>query len=474
MHSCFAVTRRRGEDWTILTGVGFLREITLLAPANPTTTYVDYKDEFTHYELFRNSESWTFAFHDACWRILLLRLVELPSNPLATNVIRHLFDILHSPPSDRNAAGYPAYDFGGASQFWEKPYSLPTVWDFLLAEPETPCLVLSQHSELQIPGLPVADPEHIFPYQPRDIFRCLSQELVTSIANCLPSSDLGIARLSSRAVATATAPQDLPQAFWRSRFSKDMEMAFLVTATLNSVPAGHGVDWRALYHQVKAELMNTSSTGSLRNRKRIWKCLDHLTDCLIPFLTQKLALTRPEALKRELSLLGYSLGNLVRGHARIDEVEDEYTDGVGSRLLGLDHIPLNPLASDGSTLFLRISFITFNCSRYVCGLRALRQDEAGRMVESARVGLSIASSEVTWQISSEDRVNGIQVATTVTGVIGLACIVGEGREEHTLVAGAVHNLPRGAGMATLRPRLGRQIEGVAIGFDVGASTRIRK
>lgn len=242
-------------------------------------------------------------------------------------------------------------------------------------------------------------------------------------------------------------------------------MGFLLTDTIEAVHAGHRVDWRALYHQVKAELMNTSATGCLRNRKRIWKCLDHLTDCLIPILNQQLVLTHPEAIKRELSSLGYSLGNLVRGRVRIDEVEDECENGVGSRLLGLDHILLSSLAGDRSTLYLKISFITFNCSRFVCDIRELRQDGTGLMVEFARVGLFIASSEVTWQIRSEDRVNGIQVATTLAGVIGLACVVGEGETERTLVAGPIHSLPQDAGMATLRPKLGRKLEGVAIGFD---------
>lgn len=214
IYSRFAVARRRGDDLTILSGVGFLQELTLLAPANPTTTYVDYEDEFAHYGLLDASEMWAFAFHDACWRMLLLKLENLPSSALTTDVVsRHLFDILHSLPSDKYAAACPAHDFGGASQFWQNPINLPTGWDFLLAEPEFPCLVLSQHSKLQTSSLPVTDLEYTFPHQPRDIFRWLSQELVTVIANYLPSSDLGHARLSSRAIATATAPRDLPQAF---------------------------------------------------------------------------------------------------------------------------------------------------------------------------------------------------------------------------------------------------------------------
>lgn len=74
--------------------MGFLQELTLLAPANLTTTYLDYEDEFAHYELLDTSEMWAFAFHDACWRMLLLKLGDLSSSPLATDVVsRHLFDI---------------------------------------------------------------------------------------------------------------------------------------------------------------------------------------------------------------------------------------------------------------------------------------------------------------------------------------------------------------------------------------------
>lgn len=87
-------------------------------------------------------------------------------------------------------------------------------------------------------------------------------------------------------------------------------------------------------------------------------------------------------------------------------------------------------------------------------------------MEISRVGLIVPSSETALEVNSGDDLRGIRVATTVQGVIGIAFIIYRAEAERVLSAGLVHNLPQSAGVATLRPQLGRKLEGVAIGFDV--------
>lgn len=461
------VQRWHGHGSAKLTGIGFVDLNVLVAPGDSSHSYLESLDGLEHHTLKYCLESWTYAFHDACWEVLLMQLSRASTRPSQDLDLigRHLFNLLHCLPSDRRSITFPAHDFGGAFRFWNNPLDIPGDWRFLWAEPKVPCFA---------PTRPVHRPFHDDPtvsFDPLpssdscDCFARLPSNVIFSIINSLSSADLCSSRQSSRTLATLTAPGYLPQSFWRSRFLQDKELGFLCP-TQRSSSLSRGIDWEELYHVVKVELNNMSETGHLRNRSRVWCSLRHLTNCLAPLLDQKFSLLPPDASDQHLTTQGYVLGHVVRGYARHDSKTAGSPRGVGSRLLGVNHIFFDFQFPEAATFEIKVSFLVFNCVAYVCGLRYLRQDGSRCGLEISRIGLIIPSAETALEVDSRDHLSGIRVATTLEGVIGLAFIFNRDGAEKQVSVGVVKHLPQTAGLATLRPQSGRKIAGVEVGFDV--------
>lgn len=438
----------RGRHSASLTGVGFLDDHALLAPGDASSSYSQSSEALGHHYLGHVLESWAFAFHNACWELLLDQLAAEPAH-----VVQPLFDLLYCLPSNPFSVTVQAHDYGGAATIWgtHTDLPLPLDWRFLHADPAALDYASSPSSCI---GL-AADSIRIVrsDASSRDWFARLPPELIHLIATVAASPDLCSLRLSSPAVANLTSPTDLPQSFWKSRFTIEPEMRFAlsVAATLD-----HGNDWQGLFFHVKSRLQDTSLSGHLRNRARIWQSLRHITDCIVPLLDQGLSRqlgTWEESLKTK----GYSLGHVVRGHERTDQ------DMAGHRLFGTTCALFDPEDESGAPTLIAISFLTFDCTKYMCGLRLLHHDGA-RETELSRAGLVLVYSKTALTIV-RGCLSGIRVATAVSGVVGIAfCFQGE--TETTLEAGIVHQLPQGVGVATLRPRRGHRFLGIAIGFDV--------
>lgn len=478
---CDIVIRRHGEDLTRVTGVGYFSggarardPGSVVVPTNPAQSYVESLEGLERCTLNYSTTSRTFAFHNACWEVLLKQLEGLldPSLLDLDRIVQHLFNLFYCIPWGRSsfslAAQLAAHDFGGATRFWKSPANIPGDWQFLWAEPRVPCWASARPvSQSFRDHTPISLDPHAD--HSRDCFLRLPEELIDIILELLPSPDVCNCRLASRTLAGLADPRYLPPSFWCSRFLEYRELGFLCVS-LDLTSANSPGYWENLYHAVKAELQDRSGSGHLRNRDRIWRSLRHITDCLVPLIEQNPSLLPPDTLKSSFAPLRYVLGPAVGGQERIDD--ERGGQGIGINALGACQILLDWQHPEATTSEIKVSFIAFNGTEYVCGLRYVRQDGSPRAEEISRAGVIMPSSEITFELSPEDNLSGIRVAATASGIIGMALLVQRGQVEAVFSAGLLQDLPQGAGLATLRPRVGRKMLGVAIGFDVRIPVRL--
>jgi hypothetical protein len=284
------VTSHGGLSSVTLTGVGYLDASALLASIDHDTSYMSPEHELTWYYLNYSppTGTWTFAFHEACWQ-LFLRKVSLSRNHQTEpqRIAELLFRLLYCFPYDRFKVPCPNHDFGGALKFRKSPLILPESWNFLLADPSTLTLDSATQATKNASELPqttsgfrVSD----------DIFARLSPEMVHLIITMMESTDFCNLRLSSKFVSKLTNPDNLSQDFWKSRFSVDREMGFFPPENELRLPSDSKVNWQKLYFDLKCNLHDKTGTGHMRNRRRIWFCLDVVARPLISLLDQNICL----------------------------------------------------------------------------------------------------------------------------------------------------------------------------------------
>jgi hypothetical protein len=74
-----------------------------------------------------------------------------------------------------------------------------------------------------------------------------------------------------------TSTGRLPQKFWASRFSPEMDMGFVLAMDKNETGYAD-MDWRRLFDNCMSLLQQPGSLGDgFRNRQRIWICLQDIT-----------------------------------------------------------------------------------------------------------------------------------------------------------------------------------------------------
>lgn len=460
-----------GRDSAHITGVGVCVDGTLRAEDDSSLPYWDAAspDSLPFHEINYDAQSWGFPTHDACWELLLTRLtssLRLPEPPDVCRIVQILFELLQCLPVDRHSVSFPTHDFDGASHLWRSPKSLPANWEFLAADPRPYCFAPWPRRPCESASL---DPDVLVPARhsghSRDCFSTLPPEVVQLVANWLSSVDLCNLRLASRSSALLTRPSLLPQSFWRTRFEADREMGFMGCLEPCPLP-GHGTDWRELYYNIREGLRNRSETGHLRSRRRIWNALHHIAHCLVPLYHQPIRRADPDMLAPRLQSRGYTLGSEVRGRERHGIGRNT---GASFRLFGKDYLPMHFPGPEPLSLEFCVSFITYDCTDYVCGIRVVEQHEATASCgqEMARVGLIRPVSEAKLSISPNDCLSGLSVSTSASGVQGMSFHFG-GTTGSIFPVGAVEILPPGVGIATLRPAGGRSIVGLVVGFDVGS------
>ncbi|KAF5004172.1 hypothetical protein FDECE_9310 [Fusarium decemcellulare] len=290
----------RSEQWrssVSLTGIGVLIRPAIFAPFDASVSYMDQQRDLMAARLGYTScsKSWAFAFHDACWTILLVQITALMGRPQEPQrVAEHLFNLILCLPWDHDRPRSSTHDFGGALQFWTRwPMAAPVLpgspghepWAFLFADP---CAFSITPSA--IPFLDATNSPPVLVKAYGDCFSRIPLEINHLLFSLLESSDLSSFRLSCRTAACLAKPNHLPESFWASRFAVDKEMGFfsLSIGYDGTLPPISNTDWRALYFNIKHSLRNRTDTGGVRNRRRIWHSICHLTRYLVPMLNQDL------------------------------------------------------------------------------------------------------------------------------------------------------------------------------------------
>ncbi|KAJ3529226.1 hypothetical protein NM208_g9858 [Fusarium decemcellulare] len=199
------------------------------------------------------------------------------------------------------------------------------------------------------------------------------------------------------------------------------------------------VDWRKLYFDVKLTLQDTSEAGHIRNRHRIWRCLDHLVNSLLPCLAQRPALQDHKTIELELSAEGLVATRLANGP-----------------------ISQNHPKSRG----ISVSRIEFDGMEYICGIRVFERSQSNLKKETSRVGYIISDSEVHTTVLAQHRVTGIRVACSASGITGLGLqIKGSAGAAWSYVNMTTEPLPQ-VGVATMEPADGSSLSALIIGLDV--------
>lgn len=457
----------------MLSGVGISGESEIRAVFDPSVSYTDDFDSLELHILRRTDDPTIYVFHDACWQLLLSRLIGREAGDAksrALHVAKLLFHLLRCLPKDRHGALRIENDYGGAAKFlWHYAYtrggyerSLSEDWRFLLASPGCDTTgeanaSLAKLAEAWKLTHDYATTDRGHPavrgnYRDcgKDPFGRLPPEMLDLLFVELASTDLCSLRLASKAVANLSSPDHLSQSFWESRFTDGFEMESFFTCRPHHAHRRE-IDWQALYSVVKKCLAEGPLRAGLRNRKRIWTCLSYFTSSLEVFLgganpPLPLAVTESSSTRSSLpeELL---LGSIARSHAL-----HEYTA----------HHILFPTSSRNTQARLSASFIWLNRRRYICGLR-LRSNQ-GDSVEALphEAGIVIPEAEEQHDFPLDD-VTGINVYTAVDGIVGLEFYC---RGERKMALGHCSVLHGEVAVAELSLRKYGSLRGLMITFDV--------
>ncbi|KAH7169296.1 hypothetical protein DER46DRAFT_635251 [Fusarium sp. MPI-SDFR-AT-0072] len=324
---------------------------------------------------------------------------------------------------------------------------LPEVWAFLQADPG---MILTDQSPYRLTNGRTNGFDYL--RASSDCFSKLSTELNHCAIDFLDSRSFCNLRLSSTTIANLTKPSDLSQTFWASRFSGDHEMNFF--------PVDHNrtETWRNLYFNLKHSLNDTSTTGHMRNRQRIWNGLENITPCMISMLRQRPRLESTARCREELVSLGYEMTQKTQGLKGVPCTNpSEGIQVVGSRYLNLR---LGGLGNEEMRIL--VSRVYLDKRDYICGFRARKPDGT----ENFRIGLIQPDAETHFSLRSSDQVVAVHVATTFGGIVGLAFRIKDelGGVSWKLV-GKVDKPDVHVGIKMLEPKNGPYISGLLLGLD---------
>ncbi|PGH08761.1 hypothetical protein AJ80_07799 [Polytolypa hystricis UAMH7299] len=415
-----------------LTGVGFLSGRKVCTPRDPMCSYKDSNIrvmEAFHplYESKASSHSqddyWNFIFHSACWDILCDRVL-LDVTPSAVNdLARLLGELFLCTTWSRDGYIEPGHDFGGVAKF-RQPFSYPLDEMIDAGFPWAafaPSKLVSKEIFSSIAGGEILSPGEVVELRNttgHDVFCRLPMDIIHSLLAFLPSSgDIRNLRLASRPVALVTRTSlQLPQTFWRCRFSSDADMGFALP-----LDADRGfTDWRSLYFSIRHGLRKQQIPDDLKNRKVIWD----IVGIYAPLLRLHL---------RGLSLHGIpALTSLAQsrflpaGDIITTKTMTTYSEllHVGSRLIFTRS--LLPKLAEGEVCAFGISTITFTSRIYVSGLRVVYSSgsDSSTSIDHS-LGYVMSSIDTLIRLPAYNFC-GLELATCVDGIVGMRVLLDDG------------------------------------------------
>jgi hypothetical protein len=474
---------RPGISIPTLSGVGFINEDEeFVAPSDPALSYLDRSVDLVYHPLKSDRDFVIFIMHDACWKLLLVRLSDdKVEKDWQVNVVRHLFDILYCTPQDSLGFFTPGHDYGGAGQFQvQVPRNLRhTPGSSLGYLASNPAELFNLDKAAAEPMSSSRDTEKRKTYPSKlrncDVFTNLPVEIILDILTALPSSDVCTLRLASRYVAQITQ-SGFPQSFWASRFKKDFEMGFVTHEEL-SYDCNQRLDWHHLYHLAKEighDLVNArqrSNEAGFKNRRRIWRVLDALLEALRLLLANKHVYgLQPDNLDFKFwSSLDIDGKKAIHGHcistnAHVRKIQEKFE-------VGTSRIRQRSLVWPQSchTLQIAVSFVSQNFRSYVCGIRLhkLEADNDYEIADTCAVGYIIPCSEQIVSLRG-DELKAIDMAVTLSGIVGLRFITQGLTEESSQVytTGNFNTTTPDVGVGTILVQRGRILAAILVELDV--------
>ncbi|CAH0023530.1 unnamed protein product [Clonostachys rhizophaga] len=427
----------------VLTGLGYMTDINMVAPADCAISYKETPDDELRGYDFRVLDGTTdrpFTFHEFCWQLLLTKLGLGEDKAGWKQVGTWLFHILNSVSWVETGNLMPENRYHGTIKLRQATAALGTP-DLLLADPSkhgpeiaTSSLEFQHHSLIQ----PIT--------QQSDPFTTLPLEVIFEIFILLPSKDVGSARLSSRHLAVACFMNNLPQRFWTSRFSPERELGLVLPELLSPKTSNR---WLHTYLDYKKTLKE-SNCFALRNRGRIWRCLEGLAIILDALLIHHRE-RQPEELVDETCFLGQKVA--------CPELPDQFQYGelnFGARSREQHHFALQ------DAFLVQISVIRLDSATYISGIRTTsRANRDGEQVVQ-EAGLIIPSNLYSIRLLPGSTISSIDVYCSPLGIHGLAFSFTH--STNIQLVGDGHCPSNTVGVAKLTAQSG--IAGIVVGFDV--------
>lgn len=359
---------------------------------------------------------WGFAFHHGCWDIFNL------ANQISTPSIQTTFDVLRSFPVDLlgdttssavnfgHNYGLWAYSNGPELSYigedlhpfvyyahdthepwwqmpWRDPKSIPEIQDFISKDSGSTTV----NSILESKICSTVRQQTLA----TDRLCSLPLEILLSVLQLLPSHDVLSAKLASRSFAEV----NLPNSFWKTRFSPGYEFDFIFDTTYNQKRADP-MNWKLLYTLVKSLLKRPE----VINRRRVWKLatvLRSLTD-------------RAEALARR----GESLCSIFEPMAATDErqwLAMKTAKPWAIRGMAGYQAMFNRLTAVPNTILKGyVTTVDVYGKQYISGVRL-----QGKGSQSYELGYVSACSEIAISLS-DFSLRGLTIASDFSGVRGIS------------------------------------------------------
>ena len=317
----------------------------------------------------------------------------------------------------------------------------------------------------------------------RDPFTQLPADVLHATMTLLPSRDVCNSRLASRALASVSHPSELPQTFYASRFAGDHEMAFFLAGRAwGEGESSRKMDWRSLYSNVRSSLqvicsLSKDGHDGMRNRRRIWSSVQFIAGPLRLKIGQHYARLGETFAPPPASAL-YQPGpcictqRLFRNYSLDPQASEDVL-----RLLEAWDLVFPTCISPCSTRVI-VSFITFNCMRYMSGLTAETSSKGGDSMDAVSyvsAGLIGTGDEEGFSLSEAEIIVSVVTYTRADGVAGLDFVIRnvETLETTRRLVGDTDTSVGGLGVSHLTSSSeDTKISGLKLGFDVSSSIPI--
>lgn len=415
---------------------------------------------------------WCFPFHDVCWSLLKDKVLpssrtsgqksteqhrreELKDEEEERELARQLFAVLYNTPIHAYDRLMPGHDYGGAGGlrqitrrqgyfFQVRASRFPYIIDdpCEMMQTDEHCLwkavervsrPFTRDEPLLLSDGPITvDTLFLTRSGKMEPFARLPYEVVMIVFTHLPSTDLCKLRLASRGAARMSSPNQLPQTFWRSRFDPELEMGFVFAGDAQahlSLVQSQQPDWRDIYIKAKANLTDVELFPGLRNRQRIWRCLQPVASAVKVRLRNKGCTSQvPHAKMTPPLATGEKHGNWVCSDAVLAPMPAPsltMPELVAScRLTEMQKLSWLPSfrQDGGGSVMLKAAFASYCGKSYISGLSLEngRYSDAGYdAVRRERAGYAIATRFEEVVLDASWEVCLVEVALRCTGLSGL-------------------------------------------------------